>query len=347
MNVFSSFSCLPGLGSSFLRRGRRTFGTKAIGVALDIDGVLIRGQKPLPGAKESLEKLRHHNIPFLFMTNGGGVMEEKKLADLENKLGTDLRLNVENQMILAHTPMRELAQKYKDKQVMILGCKEELEVAKNYGFQKIVSPQQYAAEYEHLSLYPVKSRLTGKGPSEEGYEQVSAIIIMHDPIDWHLEIQVCCDILEGVHPLGEKNSTSTIPVYNSNEDLTYAGAYHHPRFAQGAFLSALKHLYNLKTGKELNVTRYGKPNKITYEFAESLLAKQVNPNSSVEFDAIYMIGDNPAADIRGATLSGLPWQGVLLKTGIYDGTGDIEGAHHLCEDVSEAIDMILNKHVLG
>lgn len=32
---------------------------------------------------------------------------------------------------------------------------------------------------------------------------------------------------------------------------------------------------------------------------------------------IYMIGDNPAADIRGARAAGTPWIPVLVRTGVF------------------------------
>lgn len=40
--------------------------------AFDIDGVLVRGQGVLPGARESLKALEDARVPFVFVTNGGG-----------------------------------------------------------------------------------------------------------------------------------------------------------------------------------------------------------------------------------------------------------------------------------
>lgn len=40
------------------------------GVALDIDGVLVKDEKPIKGAAESLQLLQKHQIPFVFVTNG-------------------------------------------------------------------------------------------------------------------------------------------------------------------------------------------------------------------------------------------------------------------------------------
>jgi ribonucleotide monophosphatase NagD (HAD superfamily) len=67
---------------------------------ITIDGVLLRGSRVIPQARSALEKLRkrfqrkvfieHHiifrNIPFIFLTNGGGMLENEKAEDLEKKL---------------------------------------------------------------------------------------------------------------------------------------------------------------------------------------------------------------------------------------------------------------------
>jgi ribonucleotide monophosphatase NagD (HAD superfamily) len=56
------------------------------------------------------------------------------------------------------------------------------------------------------------------------------------------------------------------PLYVSNDDFVFSGAYPHPRFAQGAFTRCLKLLYETHTGKPLEVTRYGKPHNVTYQY---------------------------------------------------------------------------------
>jgi Haloacid dehalogenase-like hydrolase len=51
---------------------RRTFSTAraSVGAVFDIDGVLIRGKSPLPGARNALLQLQRNKIPFIFLTNG-------------------------------------------------------------------------------------------------------------------------------------------------------------------------------------------------------------------------------------------------------------------------------------
>ena len=42
---------------------------------------------------------------------------------------------------------------------------------------------------------------------------------------------------------------------------------------------------------------------------------QSNGDDSADFDTVYMVGDNPASDIRGANRMGAPWESVLVLTG--------------------------------
>ena len=45
--------------------------------AIDIDGVLIRSTEKLPYVTETLQRLQIISIPFIFLTNSGGVHESK------------------------------------------------------------------------------------------------------------------------------------------------------------------------------------------------------------------------------------------------------------------------------
>merc|ERR1712227_691360 len=55
--------------------------------AFDIDGVLVRGGKPIPEAIRAMQVLNGDNeygmnIPHIFLTNGGGKTEEERCRDL-------------------------------------------------------------------------------------------------------------------------------------------------------------------------------------------------------------------------------------------------------------------------
>ena len=87
-------------------------------VAFDIDGVLYRGSQDISPAKSVIETLQRHNIPVLFLTNGGGTTETNKVQHLGQ------RLNISNfipeQMFQSHTPMKHLNE-YKDQLVLAVG----------------------------------------------------------------------------------------------------------------------------------------------------------------------------------------------------------------------------------
>ncbi|POM80514.1 TIGR01456 family HAD hydrolase [Phytophthora palmivora] len=308
----------------------------SFGIAFDIDGVLIRGGHELPKAKRVLESLRANNVPHIFLTNGGGCMEEDKAKNLSKVL--DLPINPEH-MILSHTPMREIAKIYGDKRVLIMGSHDVWNVAKCYGFKKVVSVEDLL--HHHPVQYPFIHYEQRLAPHHE--EPIEAIIVMHDPINWAPEIQVAVDVLIGGDPPGSgRPSGKQTPLFVSNDDFIFSGAYAFPRFAQGAFTRCLKLLYEDLTGRKLEVTNYGKPHKVTYNYAERLL--NTISGQSEPLKHMYGIGDNPLSDIQGANNAGDEWTSVLVRTGIYDGSKDPEHeADVIVDGVYEAIKHIYKR----
>lgn len=87
------------------------------------------------------------------------------------------------------------------------------------------------------------------------------------------------------------------------------------------------------TSRPFEYTTFGKPEKLTYEFADDLLKDQydialqraeseglkwpedVDKNQPPK---IFMVGDNTASDIMGANHYG--WQSILVKTGVFRDT---------------------------
>ena len=89
--------------------------------------------------------------------------------------------------------------------------------------------------------------------------------------------------------------------------------------------------------ESLEYTMYGKPERLTFDYAESLF-KQKAEAEGVEISNYYMIGDNPEGDIEGANRKG--WNSILVRTGLYE---EKEGNHpdypatHVVEDMNEAL----------
>ncbi|GKT90449.1 HAD-superfamily subfamily IIA hydrolase [Colletotrichum tofieldiae] len=74
--------------------------------AFDIDGVLIRGGRAIPEAVEAMKVLNGDNeygiqIPYIFLTNGGGKTEEERCGDLSKQMEIDIS---PAQFICGHTP---------------------------------------------------------------------------------------------------------------------------------------------------------------------------------------------------------------------------------------------------
>ena len=104
-------------------------------VALDIDGVLIRGGLVLPSTRMALRKLYGQNklgvrFPVVFLTNGGGVPESVKAKQLSTMFDIDVQ---PQQVVLSHSPFKLLAQKnqkLRENPVLVVGPKTVKEAAK-------------------------------------------------------------------------------------------------------------------------------------------------------------------------------------------------------------------------
>ena len=222
----------------------------------------------LPNARESLIKLLDRGVPFVFLTNGGGEREWKKANALSDILGLPIH---PEQVILSHTPLKPEIQKFADKKILVLGCREVMDVARSYGATKPVDvpmlchDDPYRYPFLHFAHQPL--------PSPLREEPFAAIFQLHDPNSWGAEIQVTLDVLRGGWPLGAGSDRQTVPFYLSNNDLTFAGVYPVPRLAAGAYTRALTHLFREVTGNEMSVTYCGKPTKMTFDFAARHVAR--------------------------------------------------------------------------
>lgn len=104
-----------------------------------IDGVLLRSSKPLPGAAKSLSFLQKEQIPFILLTNGGGMHETERIAQLNERLGLQLDPSV---IVQSHTPFAEMVEgragqePLENKCVLVVGGHEDKcrRVAQQYDF---------------------------------------------------------------------------------------------------------------------------------------------------------------------------------------------------------------------
>ncbi|KAG0241374.1 hypothetical protein BGX31_001162 [Mortierella sp. GBA43] len=341
---------------TFTRGFHATSGSEATShtnynVVFDIDGVLIKGNKVLPQTHRALGLLQANNVPYIFLTNGGGLKEVDKAEQLSKKIGVQIS---PKQLILSHSPMRALAAQYEDKNVLVVGgngsdCRH---VAEHYGFKHVVTPEEVHAVYP--SLCPSSANEARSIPLAERYLQnvhrpVDAIMVFHDSIDWGRDLQVMLDAL--VSKNGDLTTVKTQTELHTTRQSVWSNEYPTPRFAQGTFRTCLERIYMDMTGQKLQYTLFGKPMTTTYQYAESVLNKIAPTHSGTDGiprpRTVYAIGDNPYADIAGA--NGYGWESVLVRTGVFRPEGGenhhIHPATTVVDDVEDAVRWIISKEI--
>ncbi|AOA61358.1 hypothetical protein PP7435_CHR1-0073 [Komagataella phaffii CBS 7435] len=316
-----------------------------IGFCFDIDGVLLKGKKAIPGAANTLRYLQSEKVPFVLFTNGGGVSEESRSHFISKTLGVDIS---PRQIILSHTPFRALAQDERLNRVLVVGGPGDSarHVAQEYGFREVLMPidvlaanesiwpfHRYSkAEIANLAIPVDSSHIYG--PSAKPFD---CILIFNDPRDMGADIQIVADLLNSHGGyMGtkrhDKGEVPSVPILFSNNDFFWANDYPQPRFGQGAFKIAVDAIYNKINGTEkMQSMVFGKPEKVSYDYAHHVLIDWRNwlggkrepasapvlgrtPERS-PFREIYMIGDNPASDIEGGNRA--HWNTVLVRTGVF------------------------------
>ncbi|KAH0543062.1 hypothetical protein FGG08_002575 [Glutinoglossum americanum] len=212
--------------------------------------------------------------------------------------------------------------------------------------------------------------------------QISAILVFNDSRDWGLDATVILDLLLSAR--GILGTTSPLnnrpdlpnrgfqqdgqpPIYFSNPDLLWAASYHLPRLGQGGFRAAVEGVWDAVTGGKsagvmLQKTIIGKPSRETYVFAETQLrnhretlaiSNYLNSHSSADTEKdnlqrIYMVGDNPESDIRGANEYRSPWGSewlsVLVRSGVYCGAEETTWKPRVVvNDVRDAVKWALER----
>uniref|UniRef100_A0A2P2JFH2 Uncharacterized protein n=2 Tax=Rhizophora mucronata TaxID=61149 RepID=A0A2P2JFH2_RHIMU len=184
-------------------------------------------------------------------------------------------------------------------------------------------------------------------------EKVKAAFLVSDSVDWSRDIQVLCDILR-TGGLPGKEIGDQPHLYFANNDLAYQAAFPSERLGMGAFRIALESVFNRIHPNALNYTSYGKPNPSVFRNAEAVLKQLVSLHDEAyptdhanagnhHFKRLYMIGDNPSVDIKGARQAGDPWFSILTRTGVFKGTDNHTEflADLVVDTVEDAVDYIL------
>ncbi|XP_020549208.1 uncharacterized protein YKR070W-like isoform X3 [Sesamum indicum] len=326
----------------------------SFGIAFDIDGVILRGTTPIGNSRRALRRLYDDsgamNIPFLFLTNGGGIPESRRASELSDILGVKI---LASQVVQGHSPFRTLLKRYENEFIVATGKGEPYEnefivakgkgepavVMSEYGFKRVISLEEYASQFKNIDpvaqykRWTTEQELNCSRNSEkiasshiDCSQKVKAAFVVSDPVDWGRDIQVLCDILTSGGVPEEENGQQP-PLYFAADDLQYQAAFPSERLGMGAFRIALESVFNRIHDKPLEYTSFGKPNPFVFSNAEMILRQLLQfptpGNVGTEdvrlpsFKTLYMIGDNPLVDVKGAQQAGYPWFSILTRTGVF------------------------------
>ena len=316
--------------------------------------------EPYPSAHATIKHIRNNRIPFVLLTNSGGKSEEKRAAYITSMFSMSPKLTGDD-IILSHTPLRQIAEQGKippehdlhvpggreiKNAVLVVGgpaSGDARAVAETYGFKNVIFPSDIVMAHVEeedsraSSIWPLRRvnsrfRLRSKAvprTSSGKIMPIDAILVFNDSTDWGMDIQIMLDILIPA-PHGQEESiyfsTPNPPpaVIFSNPDVIYASKYPTPRMGQGAFCAAFEGVYRRVVevmrpdlDPQLKFTYIGKPTQTTYRYAEDQLIKK----GEQTLKRVYMVGDNPDSDIKGAndyrSERGVEWISVLVETGVY------------------------------
>lgn len=230
---------------------------------------------------------------------------------------------------------------------------------------KIWPFNQIFSNYYKSTARPLPQPINPSNPLES--LKIDAMFVFNDPRDWALDTQIILDLLlskDGVlGTTSEKNGDCSLTnhgwqidgqprLYFSNPDVFWATSYHQPRLGQGGFQACLRGVWKevTKDQRFLKSKIIGKPSKHTYRYAEAVLNKYQAQTlgSEHKLKRVFMIGDNPESDIRGAngfrSEEGTEWTSVLVKTGVFQGGS--KPAYEpkvILNDVLEAVNWALHQ----
>ncbi|KPP76976.1 cat eye syndrome critical region protein 5-like [Scleropages formosus] len=277
------------------------------GLLFDVDGVLVRGKTPIPAAKKAFQKLLSPQgrfvVPVVFVTNAGNCLRQTKADQLSHILGVPIS---QDQVMMSHSPLR-MFKKYHDKCALVSGQGPVLDIAKNLGFQKVVTVDMLRDSFPLLDMVDHNRRPKLPSSSIVNFPKVEVVILFGEPIRWETNLQLIIDVLLTNGNLSSAQQYQTdphLPLLACNMDLMWMAEAQSPRFGHGTFLVCLENVYKKITGKDLKYEALmGKPSELTYHYAERLIRKQAAERGwRSPIKCLYAIGDNLMTDIYGANL---------------------------------------------
>jgi HAD superfamily hydrolase (TIGR01456 family) len=251
--------------------------------------------------------------------------------------------------------------------VLVLGsdASKARRIANGYGFESVVTPgdilkacpeifpfdplREFYDRQEILPLpKPIYSPKADPAMRLEDCLKIDGILTFNDPRDWAVDIQLVTDLLLSHRGYlgsrsGSRNGDETPalekrwqgdgqpPLIFSNVDLQWSTGYHQSRLGQGSFRGAVRDVMSRLAAEwgnmDVKTFEFGKPYTPTYAHAWDTLERHRRRLGLPDLNAVYMVGDNPASDIKGAYLwntrlkerksAGPYWRSCLVRTGVW------------------------------
>ncbi|XP_058138488.1 haloacid dehalogenase-like hydrolase domain-containing 5 [Dasypus novemcinctus] len=277
------------------------------GFLLDIDGVLVRGHRVIPAAREAFCRLADAQgqlrVPVVFVSNAGNTSQHCKAQELSALLGFKVE---PDQVILSHSPMKLFSQ-FHEKRMLVSGQGPLVENARVLGFHSVVTVDELRAAFPMLDMVDLERRPKTMPLPRSDFPAIEGVLLLGEPVRWETSLQLIMDVLLSNGRPGMGLATAPyphLPVLASNMDLLWMAEAKMPRFGHGTFLLCLETIYRKVTGKELRYEGLmGKPSILTYQYAEDLIRRQVERRGwAAPIQKLYAVGDNPMSDVYGANL---------------------------------------------
>lgn len=271
--------------------------------AFDIDGVIVRGPETIPEARQALRMLNGENkynikVPYIFITNGGGRSERARCRDLSKRLGITV---TEDQVIQGHTPMKDLVPVCEN--VLVVGgilnsCRD---VARGYGFKNVYTPLDIMKWNPSVTPYYTLSEEEKAAAVDADFSKINidAILVFADSRNWAADQQIILELLlskKGVMGTVSETAEEGPGLYFAHSDFVWATDYGLSRYGMGALQVSIAALYQEHTGKELQVTRFGKPQRGTFRFAEKVLSKWRKNTLEEHVEKLSLTADGQSHD---------------------------------------------------
>ncbi|MDT8390901.1 MAG: HAD-IIA family hydrolase [Lentisphaeria bacterium] len=259
------------------------YGKTIDAIAFDVDGVLIRGREPIPGAPDLLRELRRRRVPFGLLTNDGCHSPEEKSGFLR-ACGMDV--GAEDLISCGHG-LEELKEKHgwTDTLFYVLGSLGTPCFAERIGLRVTRRPEEI--------------------------DQCAGVIVGEKRYDWHDHITAAYNFF-----LRHPDRLLIAP----NPDETYPHGAGLMGVASGATTRLIQRLC-AAAGTTITPVYLGKPHAPIFEHFHHFLEKRLN--RAVDRNRVLMVGDSLTSDIPGGqsfgyqtalTLTGMTTEEMLRNS---------------------------------